>query len=61
VCVDLVGKRKRIRTVPILPFVKVAIDAGTRRPVYRRAPCFGGFAGEKAPVRILAKARRVPS
>ena len=29
VFVDLVGKGKRIRTVPIPPFVKVAIDAWT--------------------------------
>ena len=27
--VDLVGKGKRIRTVPVPPFVKVAIDAWT--------------------------------
>jgi integrase len=29
VFVDLVGKGRRIRTVPIPPFVKVAIDAWT--------------------------------
>jgi integrase len=43
VFVDLVGKGKRIRTVPIPPFVKVAIDAWTA-PVYRKAPCSGGCA-----------------
>jgi len=42
VFVDLVGKGKRIRTVPIPPFVKVAIDAWTAAaglsegPVFRR-------------------------
>ena len=40
--VDLVGKGKRIRTVPIPPFVKVAIDTWTAAAGYRRAPCFGG-------------------
>jgi integrase len=35
VFVDLVGKGKRIRTVPIPPFVKVATDAWTAAVVYR--------------------------
>jgi integrase len=40
VFVDLVGKGKRIRTVPIPPFVKVAIDAWTAAA--GRALYFGG-------------------
>ena len=44
VFVDLVGKGKRIRTVPIPPFVKVATDAWTAAPVYRRARCSGACA-----------------
>jgi integrase len=45
VFVDLVGKGKRIRTVPIPPFVKVAIDAWTAAaglsegPLFRRGAC----------------------
>jgi integrase len=41
VFVDLVGKGKRIRTVPIPPFVKVAIDAWTAAGL-SKGPCFGG-------------------
>jgi integrase len=45
VFVDLVGKGKRIRMVPIPPFVKVAIDAWTAAaalsegPLFRRVRC----------------------
>jgi len=44
VFVELVGQGKRIRTVPIPPFVKVAIDAWTvaaglsEGPLFRRVP-----------------------
>ena len=38
--VDLVGKGKRIRTVPIPPFVKVAIDAWTAAAGLSEGPLF---------------------
>ena len=40
VFVDLVGKGKRIRTVPIPPFVKVAIDAWTAAAGLSEGPLF---------------------
>ena len=40
VFVDLVGKGKRIRTVPIPPFVKVAIDARTAAAGLSAGPLF---------------------
>jgi integrase len=40
VCVDLVGKGKRVRTVPIPPFVKVAIDAWTATAGLSDGPLF---------------------
>jgi integrase len=40
VVVDLVGKGKRVRTVPIPPFVKVAIDAWTAAAGLSEGPLF---------------------
>ena len=40
VFIDLVGKGKRIRTVPIPPFVKVAIDAWTAAAGISKGPLF---------------------
>ena len=40
VFIDLVGKGKRIRTVPIPPFVKVAIDAWTTAAGLSKGPLF---------------------
>jgi integrase len=40
VFIDLVGKGKRIRTVPIPPFVKVAIDAWTAAAGLSKGPLF---------------------
>src|SRR5215813_13288453 len=40
VFIDLVGKGKRIRTVPIPPFVKVAIDAWTAAAGLSEGPSF---------------------
>jgi len=40
VFIDLIGKGKRIRTVPILPFVKVAIDAWTAAAGLSQGPLF---------------------
>jgi integrase len=53
VFVDLVGKGKRIRTVPIPPFVKVAIDAWTAAAGSSKALCFGGCAAENIRKRPL--------
>jgi integrase len=50
VLVDLVGKGKRIRTVPIPPFVKVAIDAWTAAGLIR-----GPIISAGAPPRISGK------
>jgi hypothetical protein len=44
VFVGLVGKGKRIRTVPIPPFVKVAIDAWTAADGLSEGPLFGARA-----------------
>ena len=38
--IDLVGKGKRIQTVPIPPFVKVAIDAWTAAAGLSECPLF---------------------
>jgi len=46
VFVDLVGKGKRVRTVPIPPFVKVAIDAWTAAAGLSEGRCFGACAAE---------------
>ena len=40
VFIDLVGKGKRVRTVPIPPFVKVAIDAWTAAAGVSKGPLF---------------------
>src|SRR5215475_9441109 len=40
VFIDLVGKGKRVRTVPIPPFVKVAIDAWTAAARVSEGPLF---------------------
>jgi len=45
VFVDLVGKGKRIRTVPIPPFVKVAISGGWRPRTGHRVPSGSGYVG----------------
>jgi integrase len=49
VFVDLVGKGKRIRTVPIPPFVKVAIDAWTAAAGLSDGPLFRRVRRRKYP------------
>jgi integrase len=49
VFVDLVGKGKRIRTVPIPPFVKVAIDAWTEAAGLSEGPLFRRVRRRKYP------------
>ena len=49
VFVDLVGKGKRIRTVPIPPFVKVAIDAWTAAAAISKGPLFRRVRRRKYP------------
>ena len=51
VFVDLVGKGKRIRTVPIPPFVKVAIDAWTAAAGLSEGPLFRRVRRRKYPQR----------
>jgi integrase len=49
VLVDLVGKGKRIRTVPIPPFVKVATDAWTAAAGLSEGPLFRRVRRRKYP------------
>jgi hypothetical protein len=49
VFIDLVGKGKRIRTVPIPPFVKVAIDAWTAAAGLSGGPLFRRVRRRKYP------------
>jgi len=49
VFIDLVGKGKRIRTVPIPPFVKVAIDAWTAAAGLSEGPLFRRVRHRKYP------------
>jgi site-specific recombinase XerD len=54
VFVDLVGQGKRVRTVPIPPFVKVATDAWTAAAGLSKGPCLRGCVAEnirKGPLR----------
>jgi hypothetical protein len=51
VFVDLVGKGKRIRTVPIPPFVKVATDAWTAAAGLSEGPLFRRVRRRKYPER----------
>ena len=44
VFVDLVGKEKRIRTVPSRPLSRLQSTPGRRRPAYPRARYFGACA-----------------
>jgi site-specific recombinase XerC len=43
--VDLVGKGRHIRTVPVPDWVKSAIDSWLVSAAVREAACFGAFAG----------------
>jgi len=52
VFVDLVGKGKRIRTVPIPPFVKVATDAWTAAAGLSEGPLFRRVPRRKYPERL---------
>ena len=54
VFVDLVGKGKRIRTVPIPPFVKVAIDAWTAAAGLSAGPLFRRVRRRKYPEKTPA-------
>src|SRR5215813_5060835 len=54
VFVDLVGKGKRIRTVPIPPFVKVAIDAWTAAARLSEGPLFRRVRRRKYPEKTPA-------
>jgi integrase len=54
VFVDLVGKGKRIRTVPIPPFVKVAIDAWTAAAGLSVGPLFRRVRRRKYPEKTPA-------
>ena len=51
--VDLVGKGKRIRTVPIPPFVKVAIDARTAAAGLSAGPLFRRVRRREYPEKTL--------
>jgi integrase len=60
VFVDLVGKAKRIRTVPIPPFVKVAIDAWTVAAGLSEGPLFRRVRRRKYPEKTPAALRSAP-
>ena len=54
VLVDLVGKGRRIRTVPIPPFVKAAIDAWTAAAGLFESPLFRPVRRRKYPEKTPA-------
>jgi integrase len=60
VFVDLVGKRKRVRTVPIPPFVKVVIDAWTAAVGLSEGPLFRQVRRRKYPAKTPLSERINP-